>query len=174
MAGRLYCTGFRSNANPTAPRDSAPLLRWTPATDAIDTLTWVRIPVQGMRRSEANPDSMINVRPDPFEWRDVWSVAPNGRVVVVRGDDYHVEWYDGYDGAPPRVDQQGRVWIERSRTSGTDLVTYDLFDNTGSAVLTVQLAIGARAVGFGAGAVYVTKPVENGRYEVTKGRWSGR
>ncbi|MDQ8164807.1 MAG: hypothetical protein P3A28_03495 [Gemmatimonadota bacterium] len=82
VAGRFYCPGFRPNANPTAPRDSAPLLRWTPATDAIDTLTWVRIPV--------------------------------------------------------------------------------------------QLANGARTVGFGAGAVYVTKPVENGRYEVRKGRWSGR
>ena len=229
-AGRLYFTGFRPNANPTAARDSAPLLRWTPATDAIDTLTWIRIPVPGMRRSEANPDSMINVRPDPFEWRDTWTVAPTGRVFVVRGDDFHGEWYDGAtrvatgaaqnvprvavsaddiqrlrdqkftintpqgprtisaatgaqisavkpfvaEGAPPRVDQQGRVWVERSRASGSGLVTYDLFDNTGSAVLTVQLANGARTVGFGAGAVYVTKPVGNGRYEVTKGRWSGR
>lgn len=97
---------------------------------------------------------------------------PSRGRATARGDDYHVEWYDGYDGAPPRVDQQGRVWIERSRTSGTDLVTYDLFDNTGNAVLTVPLANGARTVGFGAGAVYVTKPVENGRYEVTKGRGS--
>jgi hypothetical protein len=229
-AGRLYFTGFRPNATPTAPRDSAPLLRWTPTSDALDTLTWIRIPVQGLRRSEARPDSMINVRPDPFEWRDVWTVAPDGRVAVVRGDDYHLEWYDGArrvasgsavpaarvpvtpedvqrlrdekftintpdgpreisaatgarystvkpfvaDDAPPRVDPQGRVWVERTRAAGTDVVTYDVFGASGAAVLTVQLAQGARVTGFGREDVYVTKPAGGSRHQLAKGRWPRR
>ena len=225
-AGRLYFTGFRTGANPTSPRDSAPLLRWTKTTDAIDTVTWIRVPVPGLRPSETNPDSLMNARPDPFEWRDVWSVAPDGRVVVVRGDDYHVEWIEGdgrrtigpaleiprarvsaediqrirdtkftiatpegprtisaatgarvsnvkshvAEGTMPRVDPEGRVWVERSRETGENRVTYDLFDRSGSAVLTVQVAHGARVAGFGAQAVYATRPVDGGRVEVTKGR----
>jgi hypothetical protein len=48
-------------------------------------------------------------------------------------------------------------------------VIYDLFDAAGKAVLTVQLANSARTVGFGNGTLYVTKPAENGRYEIAKG-----
>ena len=225
-AGRLYFTGIRPNATPGAPRDSVPLLRWTPTTDVVDTLTWLRVPVPGLRRSEANPDSMIHVPADPWEWRDAWSVAPDGRVAVVRGDDYHLEWFDGAarvasgralevarvpvspddvqrlrdtkftistpqgprtisaatgaqlssvkpfiaEGAPPRVDPEGRVWVERSRASSDVLVTYDLFDAGGEPVLTVQLADRAHVVGFGDDAAYVTKPLADGGHVIAKGR----
>lgn len=224
--GRLYFTGIRPNITPGAPRDSVPLLRWAPTTDLIDTLTWIRVPVPGLRRSEVNPDSMIQVPADPWEWRDAWSVAPDGRVAVVRGDDYHLEWFANNrkvasgravwvsrvpvsaedvqklrdtkftistpqgprtisaasgaqlstvkpfvaEGAPPRVDPDGRVWVERSRASGDAVATYDVFDATGEAVLTVQLADRAHVVGFGGDATYVTKPVADGRHEVAKGR----
>lgn len=225
-AGHLYFTGLRPNLVPRAPRDSVPLLRWAPTADVIDTLTWIRIPVFGMRPSEVKPDSMINVAADPWEWRDVWSVAPDGRVAVVRGDDYHLEWFAGpvkvasgravpaprvpvsaedvqqlrdtkfsistpegprtvsaasgaqlssakpfvASGAPPRVDSDGRVWVERSRASHDDLVTYDVFGATADPVLTVQLANRARVVGFGNEATYVTKPVASGRHVVQKGQ----
>ena len=35
---------------------------------------------------------------NPFQPRDDWAVAPDGRVVVVRSPDYHVEWHGA--GAP--------------------------------------------------------------------------
>ncbi len=224
-AGRYYFSGLRPNATPGAPRDSAPLLRWTPSTDAIDTLTWIRIPVAGLRRSASDTSALLNARPDPFEWRDTWTVAPTGRVAVVRGDDYHVEFYENarlvvsgprvpaarvlvsdVDAArlradsisiatptgtrtvsnatgallsthkpfvvtdvPPRVDRDGRLWVERSRATGTDLVTYDLFDASAKPVLTVALRNHARTVGFGDGTVYVTQPTESGRYKLSRG-----
>ena len=155
-----------------------------------------------------------------------WSVAPDGRVAVVRGDDYHLEWVDGAarvasgralevarvpvspddvqrlrdtkftistpqgprtisaatgaqlssvkpfiaEGAPPRVDPEGRVWVERSRASSDVLVTYDLFDAGGEPVLTVQLADRAHVVGFGDDAAYVTKPLADGGHVIAKGR----
>lgn len=228
-AGRYYFPGLRPNATPGAPRDSAPLLRWTPSTDAIDTLTWIRIPVAGLRRSASDTSAMRNARPDPFEWRDTWTVAPTGRVAVVRGDDYHVEFYENarlavrgprvpaarvlvsdadaarlradsisittptgtrtvsnatgallsthkpfvVTDAPPRVDRDGRLWVERSRATGTDLVTYDLFDASAKRVLTVALRHHARAVGFGDGTVYVTQPTESGRYTLSRGLLPG-
>ncbi len=229
-AGRYYFTGIRPNATPGAARDSAPLLRWTPTADAIDTLTWIRIPVAGLRRSAADSSAMLNARPDPFEWRDMWTVAPNGRLAVVRGDDYHIDLYEDarrvvsgprvqaprelvsaadaarlhadsisittptgtrtvsnatgallsthkayvVTDAPPRVDRDGRIWVERSRASGTDLVTYDVFDATANPVLTVALRNNARTVGFGEGTVYVTHPNESGRYKISRGQLPGR
>jgi hypothetical protein len=225
-AGRLYFTGQRPNATPGASRDSVPLLRWAPTTDVVDTVTWIRVPVPGLRRSETQPDSMIHVPADPWEWRDAWSVAPDGRVAVVRGHDYHLEWFDGAvkvasgralpvprvpvsaddvqrlrdtkftistpqgprtisaatgaqlssvmpfvaDGAPPRVDPEGRVWVERSRASTDVRVTYDVFGATGEPVFTVQLADRAHVIGFGEDATYVTKPVADGRHIVAKGQ----
>jgi hypothetical protein len=225
-AGRYYFTGIRPNATPGAPRDSSPLLRWTPSTDAIDTLTWIRIPVMGLRRSATDTNAMLNARPDPFEWRDTWTVAPTGRVAVVRGDDYHVDLYDDarlvvsgprvtaprvlvsetdaarlradsisittptgtrtisnatgavlsthkafvVTDAPPRIDRDGRLWVERSRATASDLVTYDLFDASAKPTLTVALKNDARTVGFGDGTVYVTHPTETGRYKLSRGQ----
>lgn len=229
-AGRYYFTGLRPNATPGAARDSSPLLRWTPSSDVIDTLTWIRIPVVGLRRSATDTTAMLNARPDPFEWRDTWTVAPSGRLSVVRGDDYHVDLYDDarlvvsgprveaprvpvsaadaarlradsisittptgtrtisnatgaqlsthkafvVTDAPPRVDRDGRLWVERSRASGTDLVTYDVFDASAKPVLTVALRNNARTVGFGDGTVYVTHPNERGRYKISRGQLPGR
>jgi hypothetical protein len=173
---------------------------------------------------------MINARPDPFEWRDVWAVASDGRVAVVRGDDYHVDWFDGQnrvasgpavaalrvpvtpedvqrlrdarltistpegpreisaatgarystvkpfvaDGARPHMEASGRLWVERTRAADADVVTYDVFGPTGTAVLTVRLANSARVVGFGREVVYVTRPAAGGRLELTSARLPSR
>jgi hypothetical protein len=59
--------------------------------------------------------------------------------------------------------------VERSRATGSDVVTYDLFDASAKPTLTVALKNDARTVGFGEGTVYVTQPTQTGRYKLARG-----
>jgi hypothetical protein len=52
------------------------------------------------------------------------------------------------------VDPLNRVWVQRHVDAG-DPSTYDLFDRTGSLMLTIELDHGKRVVGFGTNSVYV-------------------
>jgi hypothetical protein len=92
-SGMIYFTGQRANRGSNATRDSVPLLRRAIDAERADTLTWIRIPVSGLRRAKG-ADSLIRSNPDPFEWRDVFAIDRSGRVAVVRGDDYRVEFIE--------------------------------------------------------------------------------
>jgi hypothetical protein len=72
--------------------DSAPVVRWDRATDAMDTVAMVKL--QDMERSTSGGagNRSVMIRPRPLSPQDGWSVAPDGRVAVVRASDYHVEW----------------------------------------------------------------------------------
>jgi hypothetical protein len=92
--GAIYYTGrVPGNRSPAATRDSVPLLRRMITGARADTIAWLRIPVSGLRRAKG-ADSLILSRPDPFEWRDAFTVEPSGRVAIVRGDDYRVEYIE--------------------------------------------------------------------------------
>lgn len=54
----------------------------------------------------------------------------------------------------PRIDELGRVWVERSRAGTSVNYSYDVFDRHGAVVDRVELPNGARLVGFDAHALY--------------------
>jgi hypothetical protein len=76
--------------------DSAPLIRFDFRTRHLDTLTFLRVPVQRMnmvRNRNGSSSSMMVL--DPFPTIDDWAVTPDGSVAVLRGKDYHLDWLDG-------------------------------------------------------------------------------
>jgi hypothetical protein len=90
-SGRLYyeatpSMGRSADGSFIAPID-AWVLRWDPRTNAIDTMATL------MRRDPKQP----LVRPwRPFPATDASAALPDGRVVVVRAQEYRVEiWKDG-------------------------------------------------------------------------------
>jgi hypothetical protein len=91
--GAIYFAGTRANRPSDETRDSVPVLRRGVDAELTDTVAWVRVPVAGMRRAK-NADSLIRSRPDPFEWRDVWTVDQSGRVALVRGDEYRMDYIE--------------------------------------------------------------------------------
>ncbi len=69
----------------------APLLRWDPATDALDTLGYVWFPP--MPGSIGPGEMRVSIGgTGPYSGRDEWAVDPDGRVGIARYQDYHVEW----------------------------------------------------------------------------------
>lgn len=143
--GRLYgqppimLTGSAGGGAPEIP-DSAPLIRWDRATDRIDTVAMTANPLasggavmmmRGGDRRRVGPPTSLTGRQKAFYPTDAYVVAPDGRVAVVRGGPYRVEWLGG-SGRPiigpevmferipvTRADQD--EWI-RSRTAGTRMV----------------------------------------------------
>jgi hypothetical protein len=105
--GRLYgqpplmFSGNTGGGLPEIP-DSMPLLRWDRSTDRVDTALMVPNPLAGgggavmMVRAAGRtggPDVRGN-RQKAFYPADAFAVGPDGRIAVVRADDYHVEWID--------------------------------------------------------------------------------
>lgn len=86
QAGRLY---FRAEVQPRGMSpDSTALLRFDPATRALDTLTQLKVP-------ELGPPPLPGgggLRGKAIEPVDDWAVGPDGRVAVVRAGNYSVAW----------------------------------------------------------------------------------
>jgi len=82
--------------NDMAASGRAPLIRWDPAADRMDTLAYVQFPPQ----PAAGPGQVrVSIGGGgPYQPRDDWAVLPDGRVGLARATAYHVEWYGA--GAP--------------------------------------------------------------------------
>jgi hypothetical protein len=100
-AGRLVFLGSTTSApnpkcNPDGTKevpvfpDSAPLLRVDLASRVLDTVAIVRTQRQ-LFRFDLAPPSMSTMF-DPLPLSDDWVVTPAGKIAVVRGSDYHVDW----------------------------------------------------------------------------------
>lgn len=93
--GRMYYAGFpivMTAQGPTAA-DTFPLLRQRVVSAQADTLTFLRNPPNASELSAARGGGVafrINAA-RPFESSDAWVVFPDGRVVVVRVADYHLD-----------------------------------------------------------------------------------
>lgn len=86
--GRLY---FRPGGmNPKA--DSGAILRWDRTRDRTDTVATVKLGEMTVRTSGSANNRSVMSRSVPLSPEDVWSVAPDGRIVIVRAADYRVEW----------------------------------------------------------------------------------
>lgn len=94
---RLYYQGlnFTMGANGPAFLDSAPLLRIDASRNKIDTLTWLRIPMPSVKMSGdvEQGGGAVRLAMNAYPIADEWAIMPDGRVVVVRGREYRIDWY---------------------------------------------------------------------------------
>ncbi len=75
----------------TAATGVAPLLRWDPASGAVDTLGTVNFPP--MPGATGPGEVRISIGGGtPYAGRDEWAVTPDGRVGIARYSPYRVEW----------------------------------------------------------------------------------
>jgi hypothetical protein len=94
--GRLYfeSAGFSRGAD-GAPvsADSAVITRFDRATKKLDSLAWVKLPKANTQISGSQGNvRMVVGGANPLAIRDQWAVFPDGRLAIVRGADYHVDW----------------------------------------------------------------------------------
>lgn len=75
--------------------DSALVYRIELATRALDTVAWVKVPVaSGSLTERPNGGLRVVERTNPLPVVDDWALMPDGRVAVVRGADFHIDWID--------------------------------------------------------------------------------
>jgi hypothetical protein len=97
--GNIYFQGspFIQTADGPRPADTVPVLRYDRARDAADTVAFIQ-PQQGNASVEASPvgrgASFTNGLANPLVPQDDWVALPDGRVAVVRGARYRVDFYD--------------------------------------------------------------------------------
>jgi hypothetical protein len=89
-SGRIYFRSIMRAAE--GPPDSGAVVRWNRVGDKFDTLTKVKLSETRMSSSGGPNNRSVSMRPVPLSPEDVWAVAPDGRIVVVRASDYRVEW----------------------------------------------------------------------------------
>jgi hypothetical protein len=105
------------------PADSAPIVRMDFTTGAIDTVARFRVwslkyvldPVpEGVARVRAVYEVLPNV--------DEWTVLPDGTVAVVRGTDYHIDWFapDGTRTSTPPMAIYWRRMVELEKQNKVD------------------------------------------------------
>lgn len=95
--GRLYSMGSNFSISPNGPStsaDTAPIIRFDRATKKTDTIAFVHTAPTSIRTTQGGTN--VSVRAgggNPYVPVDDWAVTPDGRVAVVRVQDYHVDWY---------------------------------------------------------------------------------
>ena len=80
---------------PPAPPDSSVLVRFDLVSRKLDTLGFFKIPKSSVSATQdANGRMNISVTVNPLPVVDEWSVMSDGAVAIVRGQDYHVDYFD--------------------------------------------------------------------------------
>ncbi len=92
--GRVYIQTSAGMTPEGQLRDSAAIVRWDPATDAVDTIALVKEGDRKLQTSGGANNRNINISAIPLSPRDGWAVAADGRVALVRSGDYSVQWMD--------------------------------------------------------------------------------
>ncbi|MHB1313058.1 MAG: hypothetical protein ACYC3L_13665 [Gemmatimonadaceae bacterium] len=89
-----------------AMADTAPIYRVNLVTRALDTAGYFRIPKTNVSMRQNDKGAMsVSIITNPMPTVDDWALMPDGRVAVVRGKDYHVDWLgtDGKWTSTPKV-----------------------------------------------------------------------
>ncbi len=230
--GRLYFRGFGGMGMES---DSANVLRFDLDSEALDSVASFGLP-ETVRETTGGPgEQNERISQVPLSPGDAWGAAPDGRVVIVRSGDYHVDWIaedgsvtrgppvpytpvgigraereqwaherletggglgisvsiengsasvrasrgggsdddedlDGYTwpefksafySGPVPVDGMGRAWVRRHRDAA-EAPAYDVFGGDAERLMTVELPMYRRIVGFGDGALYAIRMDEYG------------
>lgn len=145
---------------PTIP-DTMPLVRVNLTTRALDTVTYIKVsqPKTNMTRSD-DGNMSISIELNPLPVVDEFAVLSDGRLAIVRGRDYHVEFVD----AERKVTVAPKIPFEWKRLTDEDKVAF--IDSVkaatdraaaagGSAAGRVGAAMGA-AMGAGGAPVVIT------------------
>lgn len=149
------------NGGPTAiePPDTAYVVRFDFATRTLDTAGVIHIPHS---RSSFNRDDKGQVHittvafPPPVV--DDWAVTSDGRLAVVRGRDYHVDWL-GADGAWSSSPKMPYGWERLDDERKTALI-----DSTATAMQAIMDSMPARMQRAEGGAA----PAANGARTATR------
>jgi hypothetical protein len=86
--------------------DTAPVYRVNLQTRALDTATFFKIPATKVNMTQDDKGAMrISMQTNPMPVIDDWALMPDGRIAVVRGKDYHVDWLalDGTWTSSPKI-----------------------------------------------------------------------
>jgi hypothetical protein len=86
--------------------DTAPIFRVNLQTRALDTAAFFKIPSTSVSMTQDDRGAMrISMQTNPMPTVDDWALLPDGRIAVVRGRDYHVDWLatDGTWSATPKI-----------------------------------------------------------------------
>lgn len=90
--GRLY---FRDLSGMGSGSDSAKVFRLDLETEALDSVGRVKLPDVTRQESGGPNNQNVQVTQVPLSPADAWGVAGDGRLVVARAGDYHVDWIAG-------------------------------------------------------------------------------
>ena len=90
--GRLY---FRDLSGMGSGSDSAKVFRLDLDSEALDSVGRVKLPDVTRQESGGPSNQNVQVTQIPLSPADAWGVAGDGRLVVARAGDYHVDWIDG-------------------------------------------------------------------------------
>jgi hypothetical protein len=97
--GRLLYQGlaFTMGSTGIVFGDSAPVLRYDFKSKKIDTLAFARMtaPKMQMGRGAAGSAGSVRVGAPAFPVVDEWGLLPDGRVAIVRGKNYRVDYVGG-------------------------------------------------------------------------------
>lgn len=119
-AGRLFYQGMKISMGPNGPAlsDTSVILRLDPKQKKIDTLGSVRIGSPGMKMSgePQKGTGALRLSIPAYPIVDEWGLLPDGRVVVVRGADYRMDFI----AAPGTVTTRGPVPYDRVRVTEKD------------------------------------------------------
>jgi hypothetical protein len=87
------------------PPDSAPIVRVDLREKSIDTIAWVKKPTERLEVRQTDKGFATTVRTNPMPVVDDWALLADGRIAVLRGRDYHVDWYalSGERSSTPKV-----------------------------------------------------------------------
>ena len=86
--------------------DSAPILRADFETRSVDTLGLMRLPTGKILMYVQAINVSCGLQAfDPLPTTDEWTLLPDGSVAIVRGQDYHIDWWnaDGTRTSTPKM-----------------------------------------------------------------------
>ena len=91
--GRVYAGLDARTIGPNQLADSAPIVRFSLATEKLDTLAMRRVSKTDMTTFSSGGMGGFRTEEVPFAVHDDWAAFPDGRLAVIRGSDYHIDFY---------------------------------------------------------------------------------
>ena len=121
--------GGRGGAAPPVAPDSLAVVRIALDTRKVDTVAYVRIQKQNVSMAHgADGRFSVTTTINPLPVLDDWTVTSDGRVCIVRGQDYRVDWY----GATSTVAATSRIPFAWKRLN--DSLKAAIIDSTKAAM----------------------------------------
>ena len=150
---------------PTMP-DTMPIVRVSLATRTLDTVAFIKVsqPKTNINRSE-DGNMSVSIELNPLPVVDEYAVLSDGRLAIVRGRDYHVEFIDaaGKTTVAPRIPFEWKRLTDEEKVAFIDSVKAATDRATaagGSAAGRVGAAMGAAMGAGGAPQVITSSQVQ--------------